>query len=71
LRDNPPREKWQPVIIISAKGELQDLKKGYELEADHYITKPWRMEDILQGIRKMLALNRQRKAVPQKAQETS
>jgi len=69
LRREPPVAKWQPVIIVSAKGELQDMKRGFELEADHYITKPWRMEDILQGIRKMLALRIQRKShVPEEAQ---
>jgi len=61
IRENPTTIKWQPVIIISAKEEFQDIKKGFDLKADHYITKPWRMEDILDGIRKLLNLRENRK----------
>lgn len=52
--------KWQPVIIVSARRELEDMKQGYELEADHYISKPCRMEDILKAIKLMLQLRQQR-----------
>ena len=34
LRETPPSGKWQPVIIISAKGELADMQKGFSLQAD-------------------------------------
>lgn len=45
VRENPVQDKWQPVIIISARSELNDIQKSYNLEADHYITKPvkWTM----------------------------
>ena len=62
LREKPPADKWQPVIIISAKGELHDMHKGFSLEADHYIAKPCSIEDILKGIRLMLSLIPQRKS---------
>jgi CheY-like chemotaxis protein len=29
LRENPPSKKWQPVIIVSAREELQDIQKGF------------------------------------------
>jgi CheY-like chemotaxis protein len=61
LRENPSTAKWQPVIIISTAGELDDLQKGFALEADHYITKPCKMEDIIRGIRLMVSLIPQRK----------
>ncbi len=62
LRQNPPSpEKWQPVIIVSALSELDDIKKGYDLEADHYITKPCRAEDILKALKLMINLIPQRK----------
>ena len=35
LREHPPEEKWQPVIIVSARGELEDIKEGLSLEAEH------------------------------------
>jgi len=62
LRGNPPSAKWQPVIIVSARGELEDMKKGLSLEADHYIAKPCDAEVILKGIRLMTSLIPQRKS---------
>jgi len=56
LREQPPSDKWQPVIIISALGELQDFQKGLALEADHYLTKPCAMEEVIRAIRTMLSL---------------
>ncbi len=62
LRDNPPSSKWQPVIMVSARRELEDIKQGYSLEADHYITKPCKISDILKAIQLMHNLSSQRKA---------
>jgi len=50
------KEKWRPVIIISAKQELESVEKCYGLEADHYLTKPCTMVNILRAIRTMLSL---------------
>ena len=61
LREAPPSKKWQPVIIVSARNELGDIQKGFSLEADHYLTKPCNMDDILKGIRLMVNLIPQRK----------
>lgn len=61
LRETPPSKKWQPVIIISAREELKDIQKGYSLEADHYLTKPCNIEDVLSGIRLMAQLIPQHK----------
>jgi len=70
LREEPPTTKYQPVIIISAKDELADIKRGMSLEADHYITKPWQIEDILKGVKTVLKLLPQRKShLEQKASE--
>jgi DNA-binding response OmpR family regulator len=60
LRKTPPAEKWQPVIIVSAQDEYGSVHKGLDLEADHYITKPCRMDEIIKGIRLMVALIPQR-----------
>ncbi len=62
LREHPPTPKWQPVIIISAYGELNNMKKGYALEADHYLTKPCDVVLILKAIRLMVSLIPQRKS---------
>ncbi|MDP8266352.1 MAG: response regulator [Candidatus Aceula meridiana] len=50
LKENPSPDKWQPVVIISALGELEDVKKGFSLEADHYITKPCTIETVLKAV---------------------
>ncbi len=62
LREHPPSEKWQPVIIVSGLNELEDMQKGFSLEADHYLTKPCRIDDILKAIRLMVGLIPQRKS---------
>lgn len=56
LRRSPPQGRWVPVIIVSALGDVQDMQKGMELQADHYLVKPCTVEDVLKGIRLMLAL---------------
>ncbi len=36
-----PETSSIPVILISALDQLKDISKGYEIGADHYITKPF------------------------------
>lgn len=48
--------KWRPVIMLTAKGAAEDVKKGYNLEADYYITKPFLTKDLLCAIETMLSL---------------
>jgi CheY-like chemotaxis protein len=62
LRQYPMTKRWQPVIIVSAQNELESFKKGMKLEADHYLTKPCQIEDILRAIRLMLSLVPQRQS---------
>lgn len=50
------KDKWRPVIIISAKTDLDSLKTCYNLEADHYLTKPARIADVLRSIETMISL---------------
>jgi DNA-binding response OmpR family regulator len=61
IRKTPPQGKWIPVIIISARTELTDLQKGFDLEADHYITKPCAMGDVLKAVNLMIQLIPQHK----------
>ena len=48
--------KWMPVIIVSAKNELESVQKCYELEADHYLTKPCPLDRVLKGVETMISL---------------
>jgi two-component system response regulator VicR len=50
------KDRWRPIIIISAKTELDSLKSCYQFEADHYLTKPCSMENIIKGIETMISL---------------
>ncbi len=45
-----------PIIILSAKDSLDEIKKTYDLEADYYLVKPVRVKDILKGIYTLSAL---------------
>ena len=56
LREHPPSAKWQPVIVVTARKELEAMQQSFNLEADHYIAKPCRIEDILKAIRLMISL---------------
>ena len=39
-----------PFIFLTAKSELTDMRKGMEIGADDYITKPFKAETILKAI---------------------
>ena len=62
LREEPPGGKWIPVIIVSARAEIADIDQGFSLQADHYITKPCHVDDVLKGIRLMAMLIPQRRS---------
>lgn len=49
-------DKWRPVIIVSAKDELDSIAECYKLEADHYLTKPCKLENVLRGVKTMESL---------------
>ena len=47
-------KKRLPVIILSAKDKDGDVRKGYKVKADYYITKPFTQEQLLYGVKLML-----------------
>jgi DNA-binding response OmpR family regulator len=49
-------DRWRPVIIISAQTELDAMRTAYNMEADHYLTKPCPMDAIIKGIETMRSL---------------
>jgi DNA-binding response OmpR family regulator len=54
LKEN--QDQWIPVIMLSALQDLKYVKQGYELKADHYLTKPCSKKDLLKSIRTMLSM---------------
>jgi len=53
LREDPATATI-PVIMLTAKADLQDVRAGMNLGADDYLTKPCRREDMLEAIRARL-----------------
>ena len=50
------KDRWMPIIVVSANTDIEALKQCYGLEADHYLTKPCDMEKILRGVETMISL---------------
>jgi CheY-like chemotaxis protein/CRP-like cAMP-binding protein len=49
------RTKYIPFIFLSAKTEHQDVRKGMNLGADDYITKPFTEDELISAVRSRLA----------------
>src|SRR5919106_1153101 len=43
-----------PVIILTARGEVEELVEGLELGADDYLTKPFSFDELLARVRARL-----------------
>jgi len=52
---NSPELDHIPFIFLSAKTERQDVRKGMNLGADDYITKPFSEDDLISAIESRLA----------------
>ena len=44
-----------PVLVLSAKSQEADILKGLNAGADEYVTKPFRPDELLLRLKKMLA----------------
>lgn len=58
-----------PVILLTAKDELQDKVKGLDLGANDYITKPFAIEELLARVRGALRFQKKNKEIDQKEQD--
>ena len=55
LIENVRREKVKiPVIILSAKGEVDDRVKGLQIGADDYLTKPFAFSELLARLQALI-----------------
>lgn len=51
------------VLVLTAKTSEHDWERGYKLGADHYLTKPFDIDELTEAIKKVLAMtNEQLKA---------
>jgi len=47
-----------PVLILSARGEEADKVRGFRLDADQYVTKPFGLLELLERVRSLLRRSR-------------
>lgn len=53
-RDLRAEKKTMPILMLTAKGQLQDKVEGLQIGADDYLTKPFAFEELLARIRALL-----------------
>jgi len=58
------KDKKMPVIFITAKSLKEDKLKGYDLEADDYVTKPFDEEELLWKIKAVIRRISKNKSEP-------
>ncbi len=52
-----PETKHIPVLLLTAKGRDVDRKKGFEVGADDYNTKPFSPNKLINRVREILGIN--------------
>lgn len=48
------RTKQMPIIFLTARATPKDVIQGIQSGARHYITKPFKLDDLMQKVRKVL-----------------
>lgn len=56
LKEVRESRRWVPIIIISALDDPASVLKGYDFQADFYISKPVNLNEILRSVELMLSL---------------
>ena len=56
LKEVRASRRWVPIIIISALDDPASVLKGYDFQADFYISKPVDLNETLRSIEVMLSL---------------
>jgi putative two-component system response regulator len=64
-----PRTKAVPIIFVTAKAQVEDERRGLELGAIDYITKPFSPPIIIQRVKNHLALYNQNRELETKVTE--
>jgi two-component system OmpR family response regulator len=53
-RELRSRERWMPVLFLTARDAVDDRVAGLDLGADDYLTKPFSFEELLARIRALI-----------------
>ncbi|MEK9199736.1 response regulator transcription factor [Ureibacillus sp. 179-F W5.1 NHS] len=56
-------EQTTPVILLTAKSEVEDKVKGLDLGANDYVTKPFEIDELLARIRNTIRFSKQREEI--------
>jgi len=59
------RDNWLPIVILTARSEESDVVTGLDAGADDYVTKPFRLAELLARMRVRLRLATPRSATVQ------
>jgi DNA-binding response OmpR family regulator len=51
------KTKHIPIIFLTVRSRPKDIKRGFELGAAYYITKPFNYPELMEGINKVLKGN--------------
>jgi two-component system alkaline phosphatase synthesis response regulator PhoP len=70
LRSMRAAGKQTPVLILSARGEEADKVRGFQLDADQYVTKPFGLIELLERVKSLLRRTRARVDAPATAAAT-
>jgi DNA-binding response OmpR family regulator len=54
LQDDPGTARI-PVLILSARSQDSDIARGYTVGADHYMTKPFSPNDLVDRVQDLLS----------------
>nr|WP_218936317.1 response regulator [Actinomadura citrea] len=57
LREDP-RTAHIKVVMITARAQEHDVRRGYEIGVDAYVTKPFDPNQLIQTVRKLAAVSR-------------
>jgi len=70
LRSVRQSDRHVPVIILSARGEEADKVRGFKLDADQYVTKPFSIIELLERIAALLRRSTVATAKPESSRVT-
>lgn len=61
LIKSSPDTSYIPVVMLSCKGDDDDLKRAYEVGVDDYMIKPFRTNELVYRIKKILSESKEYK----------
>lgn len=51
---NDPRTAHTPVIMLTAKADFSSVAKGWNMDVDNYVTKPFDVDELAETVRNVL-----------------